>query len=212
MLEDVEMRLLCWKRVDKDALVRAQDVVLGGYVAEWIMDNLPGATQFVTPDRARKYYAAGFKVGFESTSAMGMPMYFINNHFTLVIPVQHGARPRRAEWAESRCRVRGVPEERGDRRSRRDGLPQGHRERRARHGAGAWGREEPIGPREGGGERRHSDSVHLLGLLSGGAGGGLAQQVGHVLCKSGRHQGRALAGHCELARSFWVCYPPSSQS
>ncbi|KAI9665293.1 MAG: hypothetical protein M1831_001730 [Alyxoria varia] len=85
MLEDVEMRLLCWKRVDKDALVRAQDIVSGGYVAEWIVDNLPGATQFVTPDRARKYYAAGFKVGFESTSPMGMPMFFINNHFTLVI-------------------------------------------------------------------------------------------------------------------------------
>lgn len=28
-----------------------------------IVDNLPGATTFVTIDRTRKYYAAGFKLG-----------------------------------------------------------------------------------------------------------------------------------------------------
>lgn len=29
-----------------------------------IVDNLPGATSFVTVDKSKKYYAAGFKLGF----------------------------------------------------------------------------------------------------------------------------------------------------
>lgn len=29
-----------------------------------IVDNLPGATSFVTVDKTKKYYAAGFKLGF----------------------------------------------------------------------------------------------------------------------------------------------------
>lgn len=86
MGRDEEARYLCSQKVDKAGLKRAIEVVKKGYVAEWIVDNLPGATSFVTVDKSRKYYASGFKMGYEEVSIMtGQPRYFLNNHVTLVI-------------------------------------------------------------------------------------------------------------------------------
>ena len=86
MGKDEEARYLCSQKVDRAGLARAIEVVKKGYVAEWIVDNLPGATSFVTVDKSRKYYASGFKMGYEDFSpATGKPRYFINNHVTLVI-------------------------------------------------------------------------------------------------------------------------------
>ena len=53
------------RRSIEPVLRRAKEVVKSGYVAEWIVDNLPGATSFVTVDKSRKYYASGFKMGYE---------------------------------------------------------------------------------------------------------------------------------------------------
>ncbi|KAF2090947.1 hypothetical protein K490DRAFT_71237 [Saccharata proteae CBS 121410] len=86
MGKDEEARYLCSHKVDRRGLERAKDIVRDGYMAEWIVDNLPGATSFVTTDKSRKYYAAGFKMGYEDFDrATGKPQYFINNHATLVI-------------------------------------------------------------------------------------------------------------------------------
>jgi transmembrane 9 superfamily member 2/4 len=86
MGNDDEAHLLCTKEVDRAGLEKAIEVVKKGYVAEWIVDNLPGATSFVTVDKSRKYYAAGFKVGYEEPSLTGgRPRYYLNNHVTLVI-------------------------------------------------------------------------------------------------------------------------------
>lgn len=86
MGKDEEVRYLCSQKVDRAGLRRAIEVVKKGYVAEWIVDNLPGATSFVTVDKSRKYYAAGFKMGYEDTSVTtGRPRYFLNNHVTLVV-------------------------------------------------------------------------------------------------------------------------------
>ncbi|KAF2215814.1 hypothetical protein CERZMDRAFT_109676 [Cercospora zeae-maydis SCOH1-5] len=83
---DQEARYLCSHKADKTALKKAIEVVKDGYVAEWIVDNLPGATSFVTVDKSRKYYASGFKMGYEEVSMLtGQPRYFLNNHVTLVI-------------------------------------------------------------------------------------------------------------------------------
>jgi transmembrane 9 superfamily protein 2/4 len=61
-------------------------LISDGYVVEWIVDNLPGATSFVTVDRSQKYYATGFKVGYQDLSpSNGKLRSFINNHFTIVI-------------------------------------------------------------------------------------------------------------------------------
>ncbi|RMX98390.1 hypothetical protein D0868_10117 [Hortaea werneckii] len=86
MGQDDEAHYLCSQKVDRTGLKKAIEVVKQGYVAEWIVDNLPGATSFVTVDKSRKYYAAGFKMGYEEPSpTTGQPRYFLNNHVTLVI-------------------------------------------------------------------------------------------------------------------------------
>lgn len=86
MGKDDVARYLCSKEVDRDGLEKAIEVVKNGYVAEWIVDNLPGATSFVTVDRSRKYYASGFKMGYEDIDfSTGKRKYFLNNHVTLVI-------------------------------------------------------------------------------------------------------------------------------
>lgn len=81
---DKECNFLCHQEVSRRDLRRAREMVRDGYVVEWIVDNLPGATSFVTVDKSRKYYAAGFKLGFTDHSS-GRPRYFLNNHHTLVI-------------------------------------------------------------------------------------------------------------------------------
>lgn len=86
MGKDEEVRYLCSHKVDRAGLRKAQEIIKGGYAAEWIVDNLPGATRFVSADRLRKYYASGFKMGFEEVHPItGAPRYFINNHVTLVL-------------------------------------------------------------------------------------------------------------------------------
>lgn len=86
MGQDQECRFVCSHETDRKGIKRAQKLVEDGYVVEWIVDNLPGATSFVTVDKSHKYYAAGFKLGYKDFSkATGKPRYFINNHVTLVI-------------------------------------------------------------------------------------------------------------------------------
>ncbi|KAH9908756.1 Nonaspanin [Xylariomycetidae sp. FL2044] len=86
MGHDTECSFLCNQEVTRKDMRRAKQLVKDGYVVEWIVDNLPGATSFVTVDKSRKYYAAGFKLGFtDYSSSTGKPRYFLNNHHTIVI-------------------------------------------------------------------------------------------------------------------------------
>ncbi|KAJ5769809.1 uncharacterized protein N7511_001860 [Penicillium nucicola] len=86
MGKDIECEALCTIGVTRSDVKWARQLVKEGYVIEWIADNLPGATSFVTVDRSRKYYASGFKLGYRDISpATGQSRYFINNHFTIVI-------------------------------------------------------------------------------------------------------------------------------
>ncbi|ORY14206.1 multispanning membrane protein [Clohesyomyces aquaticus] len=83
---DDEIHYLCSHTVDRAGLKRTMELIRDGYVAEWIVDNLPGATSFQTTDKSRKYYAAGFKIGEEVITGPGAePQYFLNNHVTLAI-------------------------------------------------------------------------------------------------------------------------------
>ncbi|KAL8920569.1 MAG: hypothetical protein Q9208_006191 [Pyrenodesmia sp. 3 TL-2023] len=86
MGQDQECQYLCSHKTDRPGVKRARGLIEEGYVAEWIVDNLPGATSFVTVDRTHKYYAAGFKIGYKDFSPVtGKQKYFINNHITLVV-------------------------------------------------------------------------------------------------------------------------------
>ncbi|KAJ4988101.1 multispanning membrane [Stagonosporopsis vannaccii] len=83
---DEEVRYLCSQTVDLEGIRQARALIRDGFVAEWILDNLPGATSFQKTDKSRKYYAAGFKLGDETTVGQGGPTeYLLNNHVTLVI-------------------------------------------------------------------------------------------------------------------------------
>ncbi|KAJ5797381.1 Transmembrane 9 superfamily member 7 [Penicillium pulvis] len=86
MGKDVECQALCTREVSRSNVKWARNLIKENYVIEWIVDNLPGATSFVTVDRSRKYYASGFKLGYTDISpSTGRSRYFINNHFTIVI-------------------------------------------------------------------------------------------------------------------------------
>ena len=86
MGQDVECKYLCRHEMDRRDVKRTQELIEDGYVIEWILDNLPGATSFVTVDRSRKYYAAGFKMGYKEFSPdTGKPIYYLNNHHTMVV-------------------------------------------------------------------------------------------------------------------------------
>ena len=86
MGRDDEAHYLCSHTVNWDGLRRTRELIRDGYVAEWILDNLPGATSFQTTDKSRKYYAAGFKIGEEvKDSPTAPPRYFLNNHVTIVV-------------------------------------------------------------------------------------------------------------------------------
>ncbi|KAF2093441.1 hypothetical protein NA57DRAFT_61556 [Rhizodiscina lignyota] len=85
MGKDEDARLLCEVEANEAAVQRGIELIRDGYVAEWIVDNLPGATSFVTADKTKKYYAAGFKMGHDEIDKQGQPHYFLNNHVTLQI-------------------------------------------------------------------------------------------------------------------------------
>lgn len=86
MGQNAECRALCTREIERKDVKWGRQLIREGYVAEWIADNLPGATSFVTVDRTRKYYASGFKLGYQEFSPVdGKLRYFINNHFTIVI-------------------------------------------------------------------------------------------------------------------------------
>ncbi|KAK1778589.1 hypothetical protein QBC45DRAFT_160142 [Copromyces sp. CBS 386.78] len=84
MKHDSECNFVCNREITRKELKRARQLVRDGYVVEWIVDNLPGATSFVTVDTTRKYYAAGFKLGYTDLSS-GRPRYYLNNHHTIVV-------------------------------------------------------------------------------------------------------------------------------
>lgn len=86
MGQDKECQYLGSRHTDREGVKRARELVEDGYVVEFILDNLPGATSFVTVDKSHKYYAAGFKLGYKDYSpTTGKPRYFINNHLTFVV-------------------------------------------------------------------------------------------------------------------------------
>ncbi|KAK2739199.1 hypothetical protein FQN57_006642 [Myotisia sp. PD_48] len=83
MGKDVQCKSLCSRQVGRKDVKWGQKLISDGFVAEWIVDNLPGATSFITVDKTKKYYSTGFKLGYKSSS-VGRREHFIYNHFTLV--------------------------------------------------------------------------------------------------------------------------------
>ncbi|KAK3182374.1 hypothetical protein K4F52_006377 [Lecanicillium sp. MT-2017a] len=95
MAKDKECTPLCNIQLPNHDLHWTKELIADGYVVEWIVDNLPGATSYVTVDRTKKYYAAGFKLGYtEESPSTGQTRYYLHNHHTIVI--RHRKAPGRA--------------------------------------------------------------------------------------------------------------------
>lgn len=75
------------KKVDMAGLKRADELIRNQYTVEWIVDNLPGATAFISVVNKKRYYAAGFPLGGISDDKA-----FINNH--VIILVRYRQAPR----------------------------------------------------------------------------------------------------------------------
>ncbi|KAK9485947.1 hypothetical protein V1527DRAFT_465351 [Lipomyces starkeyi] len=80
MGRDIECEHLCDVEVDAAGIERSSALIRNSYVVEWILDNLPGATSYVSMDKTRQYYAAGFKLGSYENDVV-----YINNHVTMII-------------------------------------------------------------------------------------------------------------------------------
>ncbi|KAM5437942.1 hypothetical protein McanMca71_002164 [Microsporum canis] len=86
MGQNIACKPLCTREIGRRQVNWAKSLISDGFVAEWIVDNLPGATSSMTVDKTQKYYTTGFKLGYQAiSSASKRPMYFIHNHFTFVI-------------------------------------------------------------------------------------------------------------------------------
>ena len=86
MGQDNECKYLGSRKTDRRGVKWARELIEDGYVVEWIVDNLPGATSFVTPDKSHKYYAAGFKLGYkDSLNVSGRSRFYINNHVIILL-------------------------------------------------------------------------------------------------------------------------------
>ncbi|KAG7195257.1 uncharacterized protein KQ657_003783 [Scheffersomyces spartinae] len=77
---DLPCMRLCDVHALESAAKKADYLVKNGYVAQWTVDGLPGATTFVSGTHKNKYYASGFPLGFTKND-----ISYIYNHFTLVI-------------------------------------------------------------------------------------------------------------------------------
>ncbi|EGE07051.1 transmembrane 9 superfamily protein member 4 [Trichophyton equinum CBS 127.97] len=86
MGQNIACKPLCTRQIGRRDVNWAKSLISDGFVAEWIVDNLPGATSFITVDKTQKYYTTGFKLGYQAVSSTSRrPTHYIHNHFTFVI-------------------------------------------------------------------------------------------------------------------------------
>ena len=78
--KDIECAHLCDRVLTPASAAMLDKFIKEEYLVEWLVDSLPAATSFVTVDRKRKYYGAGFKLGYLDRDEV-----YVNNHVTMVI-------------------------------------------------------------------------------------------------------------------------------
>ncbi|KAJ1908765.1 hypothetical protein IWQ60_011539 [Tieghemiomyces parasiticus] len=77
-------RVLCRRTITTEQAEQAKDLIRKDYHAEWILDNLPGATTYRTKngDIEEKSYEPGFALGFYNKFT---DVAYVHNHVTLSI-------------------------------------------------------------------------------------------------------------------------------
>ncbi|GMM30653.1 Tmn3 protein [Martiniozyma asiatica (nom. inval.)] len=74
---------ICDRIISQKSAQRAYEMIKNDYVAEWVIDNLPGSTTLIQEDSdgdPKKYYVKGFALGF-----MEDDIAYFHNHVMLVI-------------------------------------------------------------------------------------------------------------------------------
>ncbi|EER36221.1 conserved hypothetical protein [Candida tropicalis MYA-3404] len=79
---DVPCNRLCDLLSTQNGIKRASELIKDGYVNHWSIDGLPGATTFESTNHRKKYYAAGFPMGFVNPDD---GISYLYNHVMLVI-------------------------------------------------------------------------------------------------------------------------------
>lgn len=79
-MEDAPCHRLCDRLTRPEGQRRADQLIRSGYVVEWLIDELPGATTFISSTDKKKYYASGFPLGFVRNGRT-----YIHNHVMMVI-------------------------------------------------------------------------------------------------------------------------------
>jgi transmembrane 9 superfamily protein 2/4 len=74
---DVPCQVQCSKQLTTEQLQELQTLIQEDYWAEWLVDDLPGATAFVSPGKDYVQYAPGFPLGQVENGTI-----YVNNHFT----------------------------------------------------------------------------------------------------------------------------------
>ncbi|CAH2445855.1 cellular adhesion and filamentous growth protein [Komagataella phaffii CBS 7435] len=77
---DESCKRLCDRITQPEALRRADQLIRQGYVVQWTVDSLPGATTFISSSSNSKYYASGFPLGFVKDGDT-----YLHNHVMIVI-------------------------------------------------------------------------------------------------------------------------------
>lgn len=78
--KDEPCKRICDRITKQLGIKRADELIRKGYVVEWIIDDLPSATTFISSTNNDKYYAAGFPLGFVQDGKT-----YLHNHVMMVI-------------------------------------------------------------------------------------------------------------------------------
>ncbi|SCW00087.1 LAFE_0B09164g1_1 [Lachancea fermentati] len=81
--EDQPCVRLCDRKTQPEGLRKADELIRQRYIAQWLIDDeLPAATTFISKRDQKKYYAAGFPLGYVDTDSNKA---FLYNHVSLVV-------------------------------------------------------------------------------------------------------------------------------
>jgi transmembrane 9 superfamily protein 2/4 len=86
MGSDREMQPVCTIPIDERILYRMQSLIRDNYKVDWVIDDLPAGSVYMSTDGLRKYYSAGFPIGHQEIDRTTMESkYYVHNHVSMVV-------------------------------------------------------------------------------------------------------------------------------
>ena len=79
------MQYVCTVTIDERNLYWMQALIRDNYKIDWVVDDLPAGIVHLSTDSLRKYYSAGFPIGYRESDGATMESYYVYNHVSLVV-------------------------------------------------------------------------------------------------------------------------------